>query len=543
MNNVDTDSATQSFRDLADHYNLPIEDVTNAAFEMGKVFKDQNQSLEATQAILASVKVGELDVATSSRYLTAIVQAFKLPASDMINVFDQINQAQNQFGIRIEDSLAGLAKASGTFKTAGGDISSLLALITTARRATGQTGEVIGTALSRAPNFLRQQANQQILRDYGLDAAAPIDQLIEDAINKAKGLKGPRFRSLRRRSSGRSTGPGSAPRCFSRPTSTRRVLRDTSPEASKNSAEIELQSVLAQTSEQLQKVINQLQILGAGLAQAGAFDALGGLLKALNGVLSLANDIVSVFNTLPEIFRKAVTYAAQLATVVAVSRRLNVGESFGGREGGFLGRTLTRKDQYGFRYKEGLVAQQTYLGTEAATSSTAATRASLGIRQAEIALVEEQQALQKVQLAAQSGQLGLEEDITSQEKRIVAAQNQLTAAHDAELAAKTRTKVILAESLNVQTQLTALQNGANAKLLAAQHGVIVPGRIGASTEAAAGLAGFGGRGPEFIDRGSFWAAVQPERNQQLASEHRPGRCVRGQLAHRQRCAEAAGHSG
>lgn len=505
VQNVDAGETTQQFRDLAEHYNLPIEDVSNASFEMGKVFKTQNEALEATKAILASVKVGELDVATSSRYLTSTIQAFKLPASDMVGVFDQINQAQNLFGIRIEDSLAGLAKASGTFKAAGGDLSTLLAIITTARRATGQTGEVIGTALARAPNFLRQTSNQQVLRDFGIDATDSITDVINQAFQKAQGLTGPRLQELAAAIFGPQYGARIGTPLLQQAELYQKVLRDTSPEASKGSAERELQSVLAQTSEQLQKVINQLQSLGAGLAEAGAFDVLGGLLKALNGVLTLANNIVSIFNTLPEIFRKAITYAGQLATTIALARRFNVGESFGGREGGFLGRTLTRRNQEGFLYKEGLIGQRDFLAKEAESSSVAAARKSLQVEAARATVAQESAALSRLTASQVAGQVVAEEAIAEAQDRVAIAERQLAAAREAELGAMTQSRAIVSEQLIVQQQLVALKQGANARELAAQHGVIVPGRIGASLDEAARLRGVGtpGAGPEFIDRSQF----------------------------------------
>lgn len=504
VNNVDASRATQQFRDLAEHYNLPIEDVTNASFEMGKVFKSQDDALEATKAILASVKVGELDVATSSRYLTSTIQAFKLPASDMAGVFDQINQAQNLFGIRIGDSLAGLAKASGTFKAAGGDLSTLLALITTARRATGQTGEVIGTALSRAPNFLRQTSNQQILRDFGIDASANIDDIMEQAFQKAGTLSGPKIQELAAAIFGPQYGARIGTPLLQQADLYQKVLKDTSPEASKGSAERELQSVLAQTSEQLQKVINQLQSLGAGLAEAGAFDALGGLLKALNGILTLANNIVSIFNTLPEIFRKAIVYAGQLAGVIALSRRFNIGESFGGREGGFLGRTLTRRDQSGFLYKEGLIGQRDSLAKESEASAATAVKRSLQVEASRLAVAEETAALSRLTAAQVQGQVVTEEAMTEAKQRVAAAEAQLAAAREAEMAAMTQNKAILQEQLIVQNQLVALRSGANAEQLAAQYGVISPSRVGPNLDDAAGLRGAPGiGGPEYIDRASF----------------------------------------
>lgn len=472
VNNVDAGNAIQQFRDLAGHYNLPIEDVSNAAFEMGKVFNDQNDSLEATKAVLASIKVGELDVATSSRYLTAIVQAFNLDAKDMAGVFDQVNQAQNRFGIRIQDTLAGLAKASGTFKAAGGDISTLLALITTARRATGQTGEVIGTAIARSPNFLSKEQNQAALRSFGINPDEGIDQIYEDAFNKARDLGGKKVQELAAAVGGPQYGARIFTPLLQQGDLYNKVLADTSPEASKGSAERELQSVLNQTNEQLRKVVNQVQSLGAGLAEAGAFDAFGALLKLLNGTLTLANSLVSVFNQLPDPIRKMVTYMGQFAALVAVARRFNVGESLPGA----AGTLFTRRNQTAFRYREGLMSQRDFLAAEAETTSMAATRRTLEHEAAQAALQQER---------AAAARLGLTET-----EGIIAAEQRVVATKEAELAAMTKRDVIIKESLAVESQLSQVSRrttNTQAMRLAAAHGVVIPTVIGPSMTAAGRL--------------------------------------------------------
>lgn len=490
VNNVDTGTAIQQFRDLAGEFNLPIEEVSNAAFEMGKVFDNQNDALEATRAVLASVKVGELDVATSSRYLTSIIQAFNLDASDMAGVFDQVNQAQNVFGIRIEDTLAGLAKSSGTFKAAGGDLSTLLALITTARRATGQTGEVIGTAIARSPNFLRQANNQKELRAFGIEVDPnDITSVYEQAFAKARTLSGAKLQELASALGGPQYGARVFTPLLQQGDLFNKVLADTSPEASKGSAQRELQSVLNQTNEQLAKVVNQLQILGAGLADAGAFDAFGLLLKLLNGILTTTNGIVSVFNEIPDPLKRMVTYMGQFVALLALARRLNIGESLPGA----AGRVLTRNNQEAFRYRETLIGQKETLAREAEGSSQAAVRKSIEREAAQAAVTRERQALSTLNATG-----GTTEAIAAQEERIGVAERQVLTAREAELSAMTKNRAIMVETLAVQTQMADLSRAttnAEARRLAAAYGTVIPGQIGTSAAEAARLAGITGRLP------------------------------------------------
>lgn len=492
VNDLDPSAATRGFRELAGEFNLPISEVTAASFEMGKIFHEQNEALEATRTILASVKVGELDVATSSRYLTSIVQGFNLPVSDMAVVFDQVNQAQNQFGIRIEDTLAGLSKSSGTFRAAGGDLSTLLALITTARRATGQTGEVIGTALSRAPKFLAQDANRQVLRNFGISPTAEIDEIINQAFEIAQGLDGPKVQELANAIFGNLYGARIGTPTLQQGELYQQVVKDTSAEASKGSAEIELQSVLAQTREEIGAIINQLEVLGSNLADAGFLAPFFGLIKLLNTTLGLINNIVDVFNSIPAPIRLALSAFAQLYAVMRLARRLNIGESIGGARaggGGFLARTLTRPDQENFRYKETLIRSGDRLAQEADTAAQAQVRSALRTDTAKATLGQTRAAQQSLLARQARGEVVSAETITAAKQKVAAAENSLMAAREAELDAINRNRTVLRESIYNQDQLRAIRAGADPRLVRATYGVQVPPSLGPNASAASGLAG------------------------------------------------------
>lgn len=338
---IDAPKLREEFSQLAGDFNLPIETVSQAAYEMGKVFHSQNEALESSRAVLYSVKVGELDVATATRYLIAIVNGFHLPASKMAEVFDQINAAQNRFGISIGDVEAGLAKASGTFNAAGGDFSHLLAIITTAQKATGNTGQVVGTAIARAPNFLRQASNQNILRQFGIEPGQAIDKIIEDAFRVSQKLSGEKLQQLAAAIFGPQYGARIGTPLLQQQALYEKVLARTSPKASKGSAEQELRTQLAGVDEQISKIGTTLERVGGELANAHAFDSFGLLLGLLNETLQLALQLTHTFNQLPDGVKTTLSYALQLAVVMRTLRRFDLGESIAGgptaRPGGARG--------------------------------------------------------------------------------------------------------------------------------------------------------------------------------------------------------------
>lgn len=327
---IDAPKLREEFSSLAGEFNLPIETVTQAVYQMGKVFHSQDGALAASRAVLYSVKVGELDVASATRYLIAIVNGFHLPASKMAEVFDQINAAQNRFGISIADVEAGLAKAGGTFHAAGGDFSHLLAIITTAQKATGNTGQVVGTALARAPNFLRKAANQDVLRQFGIAPGEAIDKVIGDAFVVAQKLSGTKLQELAAAIFGPQYGARIGTPLLQQKALYDKVLNKTSPQAAKGSAAQELKTQLGGVDEQISRIGVGFERLGAELASAHAFDAIGGLIKSMNGILAVTLEITQAFNALPDPLKQSLAYMLQIAIAIRVLRRFQLGEAIAG---------------------------------------------------------------------------------------------------------------------------------------------------------------------------------------------------------------------
>lgn len=371
---LDADQVTEDFRRLQAAFNLPMDQVTQAAYGMGKVFQDQAGAIEGAEAALFAVKVGELDVATATRYLTAIVNGFNLPADQMMRVMDQLNEAQNRFGVSIPDTAAGVAKAAGTFRAAGGDINTLIALITTAQKATGQTGEVVGTALARSPNFLRQDTNQEILRSFGIDPTQDIDRVIDQAFVRAQDLSGQRLQIL----ASAIFGPHYSARIgtpllqqFER---YQKALRDTSPQEAAGSAQRELNILLASYQERLTRVVSSLEQLGSNLADAGILAPLGASLQVLQSILDVTNGLLDLFNELPRPVRTLTTNLVAMYGVLRLMRRFQVGELF--PEGSFGRQQFTPPDIERRRYQEALFQQ---------LSATNRDLESVGMRHADLA--------------------------------------------------------------------------------------------------------------------------------------------------------------
>lgn len=330
-----SDQAQATFAHLSEKFNVPIDVTSDAIYRMGQRFHNFPDAARAAEAALYSFKTGEVDVATSTENLIAIVNGFGISSDKLAGVYDQINQAQNTFGIRIGDTEAGLAKAAGSFHNAGGELNYLLGIMVAIGRATNRSGQEIGTGIARSVNQLQKPQNRNLLQSLGIDVDPKnIENTYRRAIEAAqkpgadtnliaKGLFGPQYARL------------IAP-VLNDPRVLEQALKQTSPEASKGSAAQELKRVLAQVDEQIKSIGNALQRLGVELNNAGFFTPIGIMLKLLLGVLGAANSILDVFNKLPGPLKQGAVLMGEMAVAIQLIRKFGGGERFAGGPLGFL---------------------------------------------------------------------------------------------------------------------------------------------------------------------------------------------------------------
>ena len=337
INNLDISSATDEVKELANEFNLPISSVTETAFGIGKAYHNQAQALLATKSALYAVKVGELDAGTATKYLISIINGFHLPASAMAGLFDQLLTAQKRYAIDLPSLMAGVGRAAGSFRAAGGDVHTLIALITTLQHVSGQQGNVIGTTIQRSPHFLAMPQNQSVLKQFGVDPNQDIEQVYSEAINAAQGKSG----NVQREIAEALFGPQNASRVGIFLLQNKKlfdeVLKQTSPKHAKGAAEEQLEIVLSKASEKIDRIGHQLEQIGLGLARGHLLDSLGLALQTINELLSVANSLLGAFDSLPDGAQKLLAYLIQASLVIKTLRRLNLGETIAGQPQGQVG--------------------------------------------------------------------------------------------------------------------------------------------------------------------------------------------------------------
>lgn len=345
-NGLDTSLARNQLVELSEEFNLPIDEVGTAFAKMSQIFHTQSSAFSATKVALQAVTIGELNAADATRYLTAIQQGAGLKASELQTVFDQVNYAQNKYGVSTRDTVAGVAKATGAWKTAGGSLRQLLALITIAKKYSGRTGEEIGTAFQRsAADIYRRPKNQKQLREFGIDPKQDISKIYHQALDKVQrgDIKG---KDLNKLAAALGT-PNQAPKIVAALRHAKEV--DKAEEAYGKKGRIadtrkkELEAFLHSAQQQIQRVGTEFGAIGAQFGDSGFAEPFKLALVSLNLSLHVAVQLLEVFNGLPTGLRKSAAILVEAAVAMRVLSRLGVGGRIGLPTGAVQARANARE--------------------------------------------------------------------------------------------------------------------------------------------------------------------------------------------------------
>jgi hypothetical protein len=325
---LDKDKAQGQLRAAAEKFNLPLDQVGEAAFGAGKVFKNQDDVFKGTEAALFAVKVGELDAATATQALTAIINGLGGSADDLGPIFDKINNLTNNFGGNVGQLTVGLSKSVGAFHNAGGGVEYLLSLLQTGARVTSFTATEIGTALARTAERLQQPARRQkVSQLLGIseDDAGDVEKVFETVFQRIR--EGASRQQVAQFASTIAT-PQLATRLipiFNRESLFREIQGQATDQAAAGSSERELKRVKQAATEQLKAIGIAVANLGSVLAQSGALEPMLAFLKVLGLSLHLATDLVGVFAGLPKPLREGIVLLGQLLAARALLKRFDVG--------------------------------------------------------------------------------------------------------------------------------------------------------------------------------------------------------------------------
>lgn len=179
---------------LANEFNALPAEANEAAFKMVARFQDTEDALKAVRAQFLATKISTIDQAEAIRALSAAAEGFasatlvsnqtlsaqeallrreQVAADNYAKVLDDAVLIQQRFGVEVEDTLEGTARAAATFGQLGFSVEQTEATIAAVSRTLGQTGVNVAERLNRAFGAITQPET----RDALLELAAASDVL------------------------------------------------------------------------------------------------------------------------------------------------------------------------------------------------------------------------------------------------------------------------------------------------------------------------------------------------------------------------------
>jgi uncharacterized coiled-coil protein SlyX len=151
----------KSYQSLAKQYNATTKEVAEVNTEFMRQGKTMEESMQLTEATLASARVAGISGAESVNYLTTALNGFQMAAEDAMRVSDKFAAVAAASATSYEEIATALSKVASQANMAGMSIDYTTALLSKGIETTKEAPETIGTALKTVIARMRE------LTDYG----------------------------------------------------------------------------------------------------------------------------------------------------------------------------------------------------------------------------------------------------------------------------------------------------------------------------------------------------------------------------------------
>ena len=147
MNSRQIKSLIVDYNDLAQQMGATTLEVARGSLEWFRQGKTAQEAVELTKASIIMSKLGNVEAAQSTEYLTSTLNGFKLEAEDATMVIDKLVALDNDYATSVAEIAEALQKSSNSAQQAGVSFDELASYITVISSITRQSGESIGTSL------------------------------------------------------------------------------------------------------------------------------------------------------------------------------------------------------------------------------------------------------------------------------------------------------------------------------------------------------------------------------------------------------------
>jgi hypothetical protein len=120
----------QGYNTLAAEMHVTTLEVAQGSLEWARQGKTAQESLDLTRESIKLAKLGNLDAAQATEYLTSTLNGFKLEAKDAAGVVDKLIQLDNNYATSAGEIASALQRSSNSAQQAGVGFDKLAAYIT-----------------------------------------------------------------------------------------------------------------------------------------------------------------------------------------------------------------------------------------------------------------------------------------------------------------------------------------------------------------------------------------------------------------------------
>lgn len=151
---------------IAYDFGQTFENVQEVAVKFAQTGLDWEEVVDATRATMLGLNTAELEVATATEGLIAVMAQFGVEASGLESVIDKINTTADHFPVTSEKIVAALQRAGGTASAFGLSLEETIGVITALSEATGRAGEAIGTAMNSLISFSMKDTSLEKFSEF-----------------------------------------------------------------------------------------------------------------------------------------------------------------------------------------------------------------------------------------------------------------------------------------------------------------------------------------------------------------------------------------
>lgn len=163
--------------DLAVQYGQTFDNASNIAVKFARSGMEWRDAIKATEAALLALNVAELNAEEASSGLIAIMAQFRLEASDLERVIDELNKTADNFPVTSEKLLTALSRTGSAAVNANLSLEQTIGLITALSKATGRSGQNLGTAINSLIQYSSKSSALDIFSSLSDDVATAVERM------------------------------------------------------------------------------------------------------------------------------------------------------------------------------------------------------------------------------------------------------------------------------------------------------------------------------------------------------------------------------